>query len=64
MTTPLRECISHEGGKHVKCFEEDQFQHLAQTKEIVIGLRRFSQARFHWTAIWIVVREDNAYIRS
>ncbi|HEY3991625.1 MAG TPA: DUF2255 family protein [Ktedonobacteraceae bacterium] len=45
-------------------FSEAQLQHLAQTKEVVIETRLSAQAASHRTPIWVVIEENNAYIRS
>lgn len=45
-------------------FNEVQLQHLAQTKEVVIETRPSAQASSHRTPIWVVIEENNAYIRS
>jgi hypothetical protein len=48
----------------MKYFEEEQLQHLAQTKEVVIETRLSSQARSRHTPIWVIVEENNVYVRS
>jgi len=48
----------------MKHFEEEKIQHLAQTDEVVIETRFSPQAPIHHTPIWVVVEENNVYIRS
>jgi hypothetical protein len=48
----------------MKYFEEEQLQHLAQTKGVVIETRLSSQAHSHHTPIWVIVEENKVYVRS
>jgi PPOX class probable F420-dependent enzyme len=48
----------------MKYFEKEQLQLLAQTKEVVIETRLSSQARSRQTPIWVIVEENNVYVRS
>ncbi len=48
----------------MKYFEEEHLQHLAQTKKVVIETRLSSQAHSHHAPIWVIVEENNVYVRS
>lgn len=48
----------------MKYFEKEKLQSLAQTKVVVIETRFSAQAPIHHTPIWVIVDENNVYIRS
>ncbi len=48
----------------MKYFDEEQLQRLAQTKGVVIETRLSSQAPSRQTPIWVIVEENNVYVRS